>query len=143
MQEELYGGSLVNDPELGREVKAVVVRSHKALSWRGPTGFPAKEEDSFRLCKSFQLSNFSMGILVLGPLQEKPCQFAHADSLFFTVIYGKVEAHVHDSSWIFETDGSFLVPLGNSYSVRNLQKKEAKLIFFTIKGSPPVEELMA
>lgn len=143
MQEELYGGSLVNDPELGREVKAVVVRSHKALSWRGPTGFPAKDKDSFRLCKSFQLSNFSMGILVLGPLQEKPCQFAHADSLFFTVIYGKVEAHVHDSSWIFETDGSFLVPLGNTYSVRNLQKKEAKLIFFTIKGSPPVEELMA
>ncbi|XP_022256329.1 centromere protein C-like [Limulus polyphemus] len=143
MQDELYGGSLVNDPELGREVKAVVVRSHKSLSWRGPTGYPAKEEDSFRLCKSFQLSNFSMGILVLGPLQEKPCQFAPADSLFFTVMYGKVEAHVHDSSWIFETDGSFLVPLGNSYSLRNLQRKEAKLVFFTVKGAPPVRELIA
>ncbi|XP_076329573.1 centromere protein C-like [Tachypleus tridentatus] len=83
-----------------------------------------------------------MGIMVIDALQEKPCNYAPTDSLFFLVVYGKIEVCIHNSSWIIETDGSFVVPLGNIYRIKNLRQDKAKLIFFTIKGTLPVEELV-
>ncbi|XP_022253437.1 centromere protein 3-like isoform X2 [Limulus polyphemus] len=121
--------------------RKVVVRNHTQLLWRGPTGSPAKKKDPLKLCKSFQFSKYSMGIIVIDSLQEKPCHYAPTDSLFFLVVYGKVEVCIHNNSWIIETDGSFVVPLGNIYKIKNLRQDKAKLIFFTIMGTSPVGEL--
>ncbi|XP_076346393.1 centromere protein C-like isoform X3 [Tachypleus tridentatus] len=122
--------------------KAVVVQNTKTLAWEGPSGSPVEGKDPLKLCKSIELPNYCMGILVIAPLKEKHFQYVLTCSLFFVVVYGKVELHVHKSSWIIETDDSFIVPLGNAYSLKNLSHEKTKLIFFGIKRNPPIGEMV-
>ncbi|XP_076338493.1 centromere protein C-like [Tachypleus tridentatus] len=71
-----------------------------------------------------------MGIMVIDALQEKPCNYAPTDSLFFLVVYGKIEVCIHNSSWIIETDGSFVVPLGNIYRIKTSDKTKLNSSFY-------------
>ncbi|XP_022235895.1 uncharacterized protein LOC111083575, partial [Limulus polyphemus] len=90
----------------------VIAQNHKTLLWERPSGSPVQKKDPLKICKSIQLPNHSMGILVIAPLEEKHSQYVLTGSLFFIVVSGKVELRIHKSSWIIETDDSFIVPLG-------------------------------
>ncbi|KAG5650631.1 hypothetical protein H0H81_011544 [Sphagnurus paluster] len=69
------------------------------------------------------------GFLFIQVNGEKETKHVHDNSYVFLVIEGAVEATIHHTSYAISTGGVFLVPRGNTYSIRNICDKDAKLIF--------------
>ncbi|NXG46855.1 CENPC protein, partial [Psilopogon haemacephalus] len=91
------------------------------------------KDETVEIYKHLNTSAFATGKLILKPLKEKGHQFVHMDTIVFHVIYGKIIATLHKTSYCLTTGDYFYVPAGNSYNIRNLLDEESVLLFTQLK----------
>ncbi|VVT53743.1 uncharacterized protein SAPINGB_P003727 [Magnusiomyces paraingens] len=75
------------------------------------------------------------GMIVFDPNGEKPFKPSRETDYFFFVISGVVEANISENVISVGAGGSFRVPMGNYYSIKNLTEKEAKLFMVQAKDT--------
>ncbi|XP_002733834.1 uncharacterized protein LOC100376010 [Saccoglossus kowalevskii] len=109
------------------------VRPSFAIDYHGPTGEPACPDDSLIISKSIDEKDFSVGSLILRPLQSKPAQLVGQYTLAFIVKTGLLNVLIHETEFLVRTDDHFFVPPGNAYSLQNLKNEDAEIIFFLVK----------
>ncbi|XP_060579461.1 centromere protein C-like [Ruditapes philippinarum] len=73
----------------------------------------------------------SAGSLSIKPNAEKPEQLVTADFIVFFIDHGKVLVKIHNTTTLLESGDTFMVPIGNTYSISNLRNDTAKF-FYTI-----------
>ncbi|XP_048798669.1 centromere protein C isoform X1 [Lagopus muta] len=92
------------------------------------------EDESIKVYKSLNTSDFAAGKLILKPLKEKGHQFVHMDTIAFYVIRGQIIITLHKTSYYLTSGDYFYVPAGNGYNVRNLLNEESVLHFTQLKN---------
>ncbi|NXP80442.1 CENPC protein, partial [Ramphastos sulfuratus] len=70
------------------------------------------KDERVEIYKHLNTSAFATGKLILKPLKEKGHQFVHMDTIVFHVIYGKIIATLHKTSYCLTTGDYFYVPAG-------------------------------
>ncbi|KAF9462727.1 Mif2/CENP-C like-domain-containing protein [Collybia nuda] len=73
---------------------------------------------------------------------EKPQKNTRDNTYIFYVVEGVVEMKIHKSSYILAPGGSCQVPRGNSYSIKNLSKGDAKIFFCQARKMSEGEDLI-
>ncbi|XP_077981906.1 uncharacterized protein LOC144436915 [Glandiceps talaboti] len=117
------------------EVEIDCIRPESDLIFLGPSGKEATDDDSLAVSKAFTTDKFAMGYLVLRPLQEKPTQYVRSDTVAFKIDAGKIRVQIHQTKLVLQAGDFFYVPTGNSYSLKNLRKDEARLSFVQLKNT--------
>ncbi|XP_064414253.1 centromere protein C isoform X3 [Latimeria chalumnae] len=84
--------------------------------------------------KNLDQPEFATGRLLLGPFTEKKPQCVYEDTISFFISKGLVEVSIDQTARKLRSGDFFFVPAGNAYSLRNLESKEAILIFTQLKG---------
>uniref|UniRef100_A0A8C3LX27 Centromere protein C n=1 Tax=Chrysolophus pictus TaxID=9089 RepID=A0A8C3LX27_CHRPC len=115
------------DPVTNREVLLECVNSGSSHSC-------FFEDESIKVYKSLNTSDFAAGKLILKPLKEKGHQFVHMDTIAFYVIRGQIIITLHKTSYYLTSGDYFYVPAGNGYNVRNLLNEESVLHFTQLKN---------
>ncbi|XP_075059600.1 centromere protein C isoform X8 [Mixophyes fleayi] len=120
----LDGLGVVSDPDTKSDSLADCIRYGEKGVFSG--------NESFQMWRSFNNSVFSSGKLKIGPLMKN----AGSVSLFKIISYyidsGLVKLTLHRSHHTLKSGDFFYIPPGNSYTLTNLQKKEAILVFTII-----------
>lgn len=124
--------SVIN-PTTEEEVSIECVKSNDAFNFCGPQGNAASATDPLILCKALNQKAFSIGQLVLRPLQEKGTHYVRRDTMVFIIKQGKLAVTIHKTTSVLETDDVFFVPQGNTYNLTNLRNDDAKVWFFQLK----------
>lgn len=70
------------------------------------------------------------GVLSLKPGMAKPTKPSKHNHYFFFVMTGAVQVSVNDVEFAVLKGGSFVVPRGNYYSLKNLKKDDDTLMYF-------------
>lgn len=96
------------------------------------------EDESIKVYKSLNTSDFAAGKLILKPLKEKGHQFVHMDTIAFYVIRGQIITTLHKTSYYLTSGDYFYVPAGNGYNIRNLLNEESVLHFTQLKNDRPL-----
>lgn len=96
------------------------------------------EDESIKVYKSLNTSDFAAGKLILKPLKEKGHQFVHMDTIAFYVIRGQIITTLHKTSYYLTSGDYFYVPAGNGYNIRNLLHEESVLHFTQLKNDRPL-----
>lgn len=76
---------------------------------------------------------FMMGSLYLRPLKTKPEQIVNKGTMVFCLLKGKISVTIHRTKRIMEAGDMFFIPQGNTYSMENLRREEARLTFSCYK----------
>ncbi|XP_045160220.2 putative uncharacterized protein DDB_G0282133 [Mercenaria mercenaria] len=97
----------------------------------GPKHETPKKEDPYLITQQLSHPCMSAGTLCIKPNAEKPEQLVTADYIVFFIEHGKVLVKIHNTTVLVETGDTFLVPVGNTYSISNLRSDTARL-FYTI-----------
>ncbi|NXJ13042.1 CENPC protein, partial [Odontophorus gujanensis] len=92
------------------------------------------EDESIKVYKNLNTSDFAAGKLILKPLKEKGHQFVHMDTIAFYVIHGQIIITLHKTSYYLTSGDYFYVPAGNGYNIRNLLNDESVLHFTQLKN---------
>ncbi|XP_065592842.1 centromere protein C isoform X4 [Cyrtonyx montezumae] len=95
-------------------------------------------DESIKVYKNLNTSDFAAGKLILKPLKEKGHQFVHMDTIAFYVIHGQIIITLHKTSYYLTSGDYFYVPAGNGYNIRNLLNDESVLHFTQLKNDRPV-----
>ncbi|GJJ15569.1 hypothetical protein Clacol_009847 [Clathrus columnatus] len=80
------------------------------------------------------------GQLLIPPGAEKPTKPTKDNTYIFYVIEGAIECKIHRTSFILSTGGTFIVPRGNQYYIKNICSRDVKL-FFTQARKVPADEV--
>lgn len=75
------------------------------------------------------------GMIAFNSYGNKPFKPTLESDYFFYVISGAVEANVSENIFTVLRGGSFVVPKGNFYSIRNILPKESRLFFVQAKDT--------
>ncbi|XP_021250782.1 centromere protein C isoform X2 [Numida meleagris] len=118
------------DPVTNQEVLLVCINSGSSHSC-------FFEDESIKVYKSLNTSDFAAGKLILKPLKEKGHQFVHMDTIAFYVIRGQIIVTLHKTSYYLTSGDYFYVPAGNGYNIRNLLNEESVLHFTQLKNDSP------
>ncbi|XP_069486592.1 centromere protein C isoform X2 [Ambystoma mexicanum] len=113
----------VVDPVKCKECFIACVKTQEECKFVSVNGLPA-------VCRSLNQPRFSMGKMLLEPLQEKGIHFVHLNTMIFYIIAGKVMATLHCSEYHLKTGDYFFVPPGNFYNIKNLLKDARACILF-------------
>lgn len=100
---------------------------------------PAQGYDYF-FHKIFGDGDFvAAGHLVIPPGAEKPTKPTKDNTYIFYVVEGAIECKVHRTSFVLATGGSFMVPRGNQYYIKNISSRDVKLFFAQARKVPANE----
>jgi hypothetical protein len=86
--------------------------------------------------KAFEEAEFSTGLLILPPLSSKQIELAnHIESFYIaSAAENSVSVTIHNSTNKLSKGDTFIVPFGNTYTIKNLSSlKQAKLHFTLVK----------
>ncbi|KAK3090914.1 hypothetical protein FSP39_015694 [Pinctada imbricata] len=119
----------VIDHATGNIVTRTCMFSKDQQVFHGPTNRTPVKSDPFIMTVTTANDHFISGVLILRPLKEKPRQLVSKGSMTFLILKGKVSFTIHETTLIGEAEDLFCVPKGNTYSIQNLRKEEAKLSF--------------
>ncbi|KAI0215436.1 Centromere protein C [Lamellibrachia satsuma] len=123
----------VINPNTEEEVSVECVKSKDAFNFCGPTGKEPSDTDPLILCKALNQKAFSIGQLILRPLQEKGTHYVRHDTMVFIIKQGKLAVTIHKTTSVLETGDVFFVPQGNTYNLTNLRNEDSKVWFFQLK----------
>ncbi|KAL4399690.1 mitotic fidelity of chromosome transmission-related protein [Malassezia pachydermatis] len=80
--------------------------------------------------KIFGVGDFmAAGVLVIPRGGEKPTKPSKDNNYTFVVLQGAVQVMVHRTRFVIAPGGMFLVPKGNTYQIRNVSHREARIFF--------------
>ncbi|XP_052774387.1 telomere-associated protein RIF1-like isoform X2 [Mya arenaria] len=105
----------------------------------GPNQRSPTSRDPYLLTHQLNHHCMSLGKLELRPHATKPDHLNVHDFVCFSIEYGKVLVKIHQTATVLETGDSFLVPVGNTYSIKNLRDDDARLGFVVGKSSSIAE----
>ncbi|KAM4708755.1 centromere protein C [Discoglossus pictus] len=123
----LLDHTVVLDPSTGTEILFECITRADECEFH-------QSSELISVCKGINNPIFSMGKLIIGPLQEKGYQSVCLDTILFYIIRGTVEVTIYLTSYILKTGDQFCIPPGNMYNIKNLQTKDAVFHFTQIKG---------
>ncbi|CAL1705436.1 unnamed protein product [Somion occarium] len=87
------------------------------------------------------------GQIKIAPKQSKPTKSTKDNTFVFFVVQGAVDVHIHQTLYRITTGGSFMVPRGNVYHIRNAGRRDAILFFAQARkikeGTEPVTDAEA
>ncbi|RXW15687.1 hypothetical protein EST38_g10161 [Candolleomyces aberdarensis] len=108
----------------GQEVK-------RCVAWTAKMVNPQRLDNrSWSFHRIFENDGFiAAGQLVIPPNSLKPSKATKNNTYIFFVIEGAVNLKVHKTSLILTSGSMFMVPRGNTYSIENISKNDAKLLF--------------
>lgn len=69
------------------------------------------------------------GQVCIRPNCEKPLKNVKDNTYIFFVIEGIIEVKIHINSYTVASGGSFMVPRGNNYSLKNISNYDARVFF--------------
>lgn len=114
----------VVDPDRGREVEMRI-----ACPASDVRPIPAFNQQ-FLYEKIFGVGDFmAAGMLVIPTGGEKPTKPSKDNNYTFVVLKGAVQVMVHRARFVIAPGGMFLVPKGNTYNIRNVGHREARIFF--------------
>ncbi|ETS78868.1 hypothetical protein PFICI_08721 [Pestalotiopsis fici W106-1] len=87
------------------------------------------KDATFRFAKTMTLPFFGSGIVDLPPQSEKRTKNARKMQMVFFVHYGNVEVTVASTTFRISKGGTFFVPRGNHYSIKNDTDRPSRLFF--------------
>lgn len=80
--------------------------------------------------KIFGVSDFmAAGVLVIPRGGEKPTKPSKDNNYTFVVLEGAVQVMVHRTRFVIAPGGMFLVPRQNTYCIKNVAQREARIFF--------------
>ncbi|CAD6884337.1 unnamed protein product [Tilletia laevis] len=84
----------------------------------------------FKFEKVFGVDDFmAAGVIEVPVGGSKPVKPSKTNSYTFIVNEGAVRVRIHRSNFVMGPGGMFLVPKGNTYSIENIAKRDARLFF--------------
>ncbi|WFD21176.1 mitotic fidelity of chromosome transmission- protein [Malassezia caprae] len=114
----------VVDADQGTEVTMRIACTAKGIRPR-----PAFNQ-KFSYEKIFGVGDFmAAGVLVIPQGGEKPTKPSKDNNYTFVVLEGAVQVMVHRTRFVIAPGGMFLVPKGNTYNIRNVSQREARIFF--------------
>ncbi|KAG5985437.1 hypothetical protein E4U55_002358 [Claviceps digitariae] len=104
---------------------------------------------TFRFAKTLNLPFLGAGIVDLPPRTEKLAKNSRRMHMVFFLHYGKVQVIVHKNVFRISAGGTWFVPRGNYYSIKNDYEFPARIFFSqgsemapkVIEVPPPVSEV--
>ncbi|CAN6659554.1 hypothetical protein TRVA0_031S01464 [Trichomonascus vanleenenianus] len=108
-------------------------RSDRIVSWSpDDVEFRNVKGATYSLATLYdQDSSFTAGgVIRINPNGQKPLKPSRQNSYIFVIMSGSVEASVSGTSFKLAPGGSFEVPRGNFYAIKNLSKEEEARLFF-------------
>ncbi|XP_075717723.1 centromere protein C isoform X2 [Rhinoderma darwinii] len=82
---------------------------------------------------SFSNNIFTTGKLIIAPQKKTKRSIVVSEIVIYYVEQGRVKLSLHESERILKDGDFFFVPPGNSWTIDNLQDKEAVLVFNFLK----------
>ncbi|KIJ26429.1 hypothetical protein M422DRAFT_180332 [Sphaerobolus stellatus SS14] len=143
--------SKIDNPELGwddeTQPNGIIMDYQSQSEVERRVAFPARlvnpkpgQGDKFAYHKIFGDGNFvAAGQLIIPPGAEKPTKPTKDNTYIFYIIEGAVECKIHRTSFVLSTGGSFMVPRGNQYYIKNICERDVKLFFAQARKVPPSE----
>lgn len=99
----------------------------------GPSKHDPISSDPYVMSLRLNQKQFMMGSLYLRPLKTKPEQIVNKGTMVFCLLKGKISVTIHRTKRIMEAGDMFFIPQGNTYSMENLRREEARLTFSCYK----------
>ncbi|KAJ1917699.1 mitotic fidelity of chromosome transmission- protein [Mycoemilia scoparia] len=129
--------------EYGELVQQPLAYAHQNI----PMLAPKKLSDSIRLGHTFKQTQegfqfLNSGIIEIFPNKSKTPRKTGEKCMIFYVLKGHVRYHINDQSIELHRDAHFMVPRNNLYSIENIGKKSARLLFVqsAFPFPPPSED---
>ncbi|XP_061182330.1 ankyrin repeat domain-containing protein 36A-like [Saccostrea echinata] len=126
---------LVLNPANNEEVLMECFSSKDSEVFVGPSKHDPISTDPYVMSLRLNQRQFMMGNLYLRPLKSKPEQIVNSGTMVFCLLKGKICVTIHRTKMVAEAGDMFFVPQGNTYSIENLRKEEARLTFSCYKFS--------
>ncbi|CAO1637551.1 unnamed protein product [Parajaminaea phylloscopi] len=115
---------LVYDVDLKQEVERVIACPASRLQVQQATN------RSFAFQKVFGVDDYmAAGILDIPVDGEKPTKFTKDNNYTFVVMEGAIDVQVYRSMFRLAPGGMWVVPKGNTYSIRNCCQRRARVFF--------------
>ncbi|OLL26022.1 Centromere protein 3 [Neolecta irregularis DAH-3] len=91
---------------------------------------------TFTFKKIFEEGDFcATGILEINPDGEKPAKQTRNNVLIFVILNGCVAVTINQTEFRLKRGGQFIVPRGNSYRIKNMLDRPARLQFTQVKNT--------
>lgn len=124
------------DGHLSKELSEDVI-----LAWGGNINknkfmeIPGSTHKLLPLYPNISGNGIASGIMLLEPNSEKSFKPSHQTEYFFFVVNGIVEVNISENIFSVSTGGSFRVPMGNYYLVKNTTDIESRLFMVQAKDT--------
>ncbi|XP_062578493.1 centromere protein C-like [Saccostrea cucullata] len=125
----------VINPANNEEVLMECFSSKDSEVFVGPSKDDPISTDPYVMSLRLNQRQFMMGNLYIRPLKSKPEQIVNSGTMVFCLLKGKICVTIHRTKILVEAGDMFFVPQGNTYSIENLRKEEARLTFSCYKFS--------
>lgn len=85
---------------------------------------------TFAFDKVFGVDEYmAAGVLEIPPEGEKPLKPTKDNNYVFVVLEGAVDVQIHRTYFRLAPSGTFAVPKGNTYAIRNVSRRTARIFF--------------